>query len=80
MEKQLEGLSLPKPEGEKPEAPAGREETSYLMEARNGMSVWVPESRLEAWEAAQAGPGKPLTPVQQQLKDRLLERLSRGRR
>lgn len=76
MEKELEGLSLPKLEDEMPEE---REEPAYLMEAQNGMEVWVPESRLEAWEAAQAGGGKRLTPAQQQLKDRLLERLSGGR-
>lgn len=80
MEKELEGLSLPRLEGEKAEFPEGQEETAYLMEARNGMEVWVPESRLEAWEAAQAGDGKRLTPARQQLKDRLLERLSGGRR
>lgn len=80
MEKEPKGLSLPRPEGEKPEFQEGREETAYLMEARNGMEVWVPESRLDAWEAAQSGAKKPLTPAQQQLKDRLLERLSGGSR
>ena len=80
MEKELEGLSLPRPEGENPELSKGREETAYLMEARNGMEVWVPESRLNAWESAQSGAKRPLTPAQQQLKDKLLERLSGGSR
>lgn len=59
--------------------PPQTEEQSYLMRAGNGMEVWVPESRLAAWEAAQASPKRPLTPAQRQLRGMLLERLSRGR-
>ena len=33
-------------------------ETYYLMETEDGMTVRVPESRLDEWEAAQKGKGK----------------------
>lgn len=69
MAREPEGLSLPRLE-------ETEKEQSFLMKAKNGMEVWVPESRLAAWEAAQAGPGGPLTLARRQLKGRLLERLS----
>lgn len=28
-------------------------EKRYMMEAANGMMVWIPESRLDSWQAAQ---------------------------
>lgn len=47
MEEKLQGLSLP--------ALPPEEEETYLMETEDGFLVNVPESRLDAWEAAQRG-------------------------
>ena len=33
---------------------AKKQEARLLMTAANGMQVWIPESRLEQWQAAQA--------------------------
>ena len=33
---------------------AKKQEPRVLMTAANGMQVWIPESRLEQWQAAQA--------------------------
>lgn len=54
-----------------------KEETVYLMEARNGMLVRVPESKLEAWQKAQASGerDRPLNSAEQQLKERILQDL-----
>lgn len=49
-------------------------ETVYCMEAANGMAVRVPESKLEAWQAAQEVKGSSPTVQQRQLlKDRMLQ-------
>ena len=32
---------------------AGQEKTYYYLEAANGMTVRVPEDKLESWQAAQ---------------------------
>jgi len=53
-------------------------ETYYYMEAANGMTVRVPESKLEAWQAAQdelrQNPDSAkLTPEEEELKTRILD-------
>ena len=65
------GLALP---GSSP-----AQETTYLMEAANGMLVRVPESRLEAWEQTQrSGTENGLQQQKQLLKDRILADLYGG--
>ena len=49
-------------------------ETSYLMEAKDGMLVRVPESKLEAWQQAQAE-DRPLTEQERLLKERIVSML-----
>lgn len=58
-----EGLSLPKPE----------KEPTYLMETDDGELVRVPESKLEAWEAADHN--APLNKAEQRLKDRIMQEI-----
>lgn len=53
------------------------QETSYMMEAKDGMLVRVPESRLEAWQKAQRS-GEKDSRVEQhwpEIKARVLEKL-----
>ena len=54
-------------------------EQVYYMEAANGMTVRVPESRMEAWQAEQdrqrSGLGLQLTESEKQLKEELLARI-----
>ena len=54
-------------------------EQVYYMEAANGMTVRVPESRLEAWQAEQErqrkGIGLQLTESERQMKEELLARI-----
>ena len=45
---EMQGLQLPRMPGQETQ-----QEPVYYMEAANGMTVRVPESKLEAWEAAQ---------------------------
>ena len=57
-------------------------EQVYLMKAHNGMMVRVPESRLEAWEQeqeklAKEGSSAKLTPREEQLKQEILQMLSK---
>lgn len=63
-----EGLSLPKPE----------KEPVYLMETDDGTMVRVPESKLEAWEAADHS--APLTKAERRLKDRIVQEIYGSRR
>ena len=66
------GLQLPSLETEV----SSREEPVYYMEAANGMTVRVPQSRLEAWRAAQNSAAAPgLTAAEQQLRDRIMQDL-----
>lgn len=51
-------------------------ETSYLMEAANGMLVSVPESKLEAWQKAQEGQGpKPTEAQKRMIKDKIIQEI-----
>ena len=50
------------------------EEAKYLMEASNGIKVWVPESKLDEWTAAQKDSSPELTPAEQRLKKAIMER------
>ena len=56
-----------------------QQEPVYYMEAANGMTVRVPESRLEAWQVEQErqkrGEGLQLTSSERKIKDTLLERI-----
>lgn len=63
------GLALP---GSSP-----AQETTYLMEAANGMLVRVPENRLEAWQQAQksGAADRPLTEAERSLIDRIVQRI-----
>lgn len=69
------GLQLPGLEN----SSSGREETVYYMEAANGMTVRVPESRLEAWQAEQErqrrGEGLQLTSSERKIKEMLLAQI-----
>lgn len=47
------------------------QEDVYLMETKDGMLVSVPESRLEAWEAAQKAGKRLPDNFAQRLKDAL---------
>lgn len=52
--------------------------TEILMEAANGMQVWVPESRLEAWQQEQQRQkesGGTLTPEQEKMVRQIVERI-----
>ena len=49
-------------------------ETEYLMEAKNGIKVWVPESKLEEWKKAQENGPEELTPAEKRLKEMIMER------
>lgn len=53
-------------------------ERRFLMEAANGMQVWVPESRLEAWQQEQQRQkesGGTLTPEQEKMVRQIVERI-----
>ena len=58
-----QGLSLPAP----------GKESVYLSEAGDGMLVRVPESRADAWAAADHS--APLNKAEQRLKDRILQEI-----
>ena len=51
------------------------EETTYLMESKDGMLVRVPESKLDAWMEAQEHLDDPLTPEEQKLLDEMVRRV-----
>lgn len=57
-----------------------QQEPVYLMESKSGMLVRVPESRLEAWQAAQESgeADKPLTEQERQLIARIARGIYRG--
>lgn len=63
-----QGLSLPMPE----------KGSVYLSEADDGTLVRVPESRLEAWKAADHN--APLNKAEQRLKDRILQEIYGSRK
>ena len=50
-----------------------QKETTYLMEAENGLLVSVPESRMEDWKEAQGK--RPTEKCVQRLKDMLLSEI-----
>ena len=54
-------------------------ETTYLMEAADGMLVRVPESKLEAWAEAQEKqkPEATLSRSEQQLRDKIVQKIFR---
>lgn len=53
-----------------------QEEPVFLMEARSGMLVRVPQSKLESWQAAQNSAAAPgLTAAEQRLRDRIMQDL-----
>ena len=70
-----QGLQLPSLQ----ENSTSQEETAYYLEAANGMTVRVPESKLEAWQAEQdrqrKGIGLELTEREKQFVDQILERI-----
>ena len=68
-----QGLSLPS---------LGQQQTSYLMEARNGMLTSVPADKLDEWQKAQnSGQLSPgLSKYKQQIKDRILQDIYGERR
>ena len=47
-----------------------------LMTAANGMEVWVPEEKLEAWEAAQRDKSPEARARRQKLAQQIKDRLS----
>ena len=49
-------------------------EKEDLMEAKNGIKVWVPESKLEEWKKAQENGPEELTPAEKRLKEMIMER------
>ena len=58
-----------------------QQEPVYLMEAKNGMLVRIPQSKLESWLAAQNSGATPgLTEAEQQLRDRILHDLYGSRK
>ena len=54
-------------------------ERIYLMEARNGLLVRVPESKLAAWEEAQRNPKNDpeSVAIRQRLADRIVQSIYR---
>lgn len=72
---QQRGLQLPRAQ----ERPTSQEETVYYLEAANGMTVRVPQSKLESWQAEQdkqrRGIRRELTPAELRFKEQLLERI-----
>ena len=50
-------------------------EKVYLLEDKDGFLVRVPESKLEAWEKAQARADEPLNNSEQQVVDRIVSML-----
>ena len=59
-------------------SPAGNrpEQETYLVETEDGYMVRVPADRLESWQKAQKEHGNdPLTPFEERLVERLLQRV-----
>ena len=53
---------------------SSQQEPVYLMEARNGMLVRVPQSKLEDWKREQSSrEAQQLTKEEQLLRDRILQ-------
>jgi hypothetical protein len=50
-------------------------EQSYLRTAANGMQVWVPADKLEAWEAAQADQSEEAQKRRERMTAKILERM-----
>lgn len=50
-------------------------EKVYLLEDKDGFLVRVPESKLEAWEKAQARADEPLNNSERQVVDRIVSML-----
>ena len=58
-----------------------KQEKVYLMEARNGLLVRVPESRLEAWQAAQEQGSDPaFEDTKRRLADKIVQKIYGSRR
>lgn len=55
------------------------QETEYLVETSDGFQVQVPESKLEAWKAAQER-GGGLNRSEQQVRDRIVSMLYKSPR
>ena len=52
------------------------QEQVYYLEAANGLTVRVPESKLGSWQAAQSSAAEPtLTEAEQRLRDRIMQDL-----
>ena len=57
-------------------SPAGSGQETYLIETEDGYMVRVPADKLESWQRAQKEHGSdPLTPEEQQLVERLWQRV-----
>ena len=56
------------------------QEKIYLMEDKDGFTVRVPESKLEAWQKAQSEEPAPLNKAEQQLVDKIVQRIYGGRK
>ena len=69
---------------EKLQAQQAKQEPAYYLEAANGLTVRVPESRLAAWQAEQdrqrRGIGLELTDSERRAKERILEKIYRSKR
>lgn len=64
-----------------PAAPeAAKPKQSYLMTAANGMQVWVPEDKLEAWQAAQADQSDEARRQRELITAKILERMEQIRK
>ena len=63
---------------------AKQQEQVYYLEAANGLTVRVPESKLEAWQAEQErqrrGEGSPQSSTESRIKEMLLERVYGSRK
>lgn len=76
MERELEGLSLPRLE-EKPAAQG--KEPVYMVEDRDGFLTRVPAEKLADWERAQELPEAPLNRAERLLRDKIVQRIFGGR-
>jgi hypothetical protein len=72
------------PKNFSPSTPAAPETTepkqSYLMTAANGMQVWVPEDKLEAWQAAQSEESYEAKRKRELTTEKILEHMDQIRR
>ena len=72
-------MAMYKTESRGLELPRLEQETVYYLEAANGMTVRVPQSKLESWQAEQdkqrRGIKRELTPAELRFKEQLLEKI-----